>query len=37
MEEVSARTLLQPRGDGRDWFGHNWNVNLYRGCCHGCI
>lgn len=37
MEEVSARTLLQPCGDGSAWFGHNWNVNLYRGCCHGCI
>ena len=37
MEEVSARTLMQPCGDGSGWFGHNWNVNLYRGCCHGCI
>ena len=37
MEEVSARTLMQPCGDGSGWFGHNWNVNLYRGYCHGCI
>lgn len=37
MEEVAVKSLMQPCGDGSGWFGHNWNVNLYRGCCHGCI
>ena len=37
MEEVKSKVLMQPCGDGSGWFGHNWNVNLYRGCCHGCI
>ena len=26
-----------PRGDGSRWFGNNYAMNLYRGCCHGCI
>lgn len=37
MEEVAVKSLMQPCGDGSGWFGHNWNINLYRGCCHGCI
>ena len=19
------------------WFGNNYNMNIYKGCCHGCI
>lgn len=37
MEEIPVKGLMQSCGDGSGWFGHNWNVNLYRGCCHGCI
>lgn len=37
MEKVQVRSLMQACGDGSGWFGHNWNINLYRGCCHGCI
>lgn len=37
MEEIETKTLMQACGDGESWFGHHWNVNLYRGCCHGCI
>ena len=36
MEEVEARQLMQSC-TGEGWFGHSWNINLYRGCCHGCI
>ena len=25
------------RYDGNEWFGIDYNMNLYRGCCHGCI
>ena len=35
---VRARTILQKvRYDGNEWFGIDYNMNLYRGCCHGCI
>lgn len=36
MEEISVKGLMQPC-EGSGWFGHSWNINLYRGCCHGCI
>lgn len=35
-EEVPAKTILT-RGPGGKWFGADYNMNLYRGCCHGCI
>ncbi|WP_101723266.1 SPL family radical SAM protein [Eggerthella timonensis] len=35
---VRARTILQKvRTHGNEWFGIDYNMNLYRGCCHGCI
>ena len=30
MEEVEARQLMQSC-TGEGWFGHSWNINLYRG------
>ena len=36
MEEIPVKSILQPC-DGSAWFGHDYTVNLYRGCCHGCI
>lgn len=36
IEEVEARTLLS-RVSHSEWFGADYNMNLYRGCCHGCI
>ncbi len=36
MDLVSAKTILsKPKSDM--WFGNDYNMNLYRGCCHGCI
>ena len=33
-----ADTILQKvRYDGDEWFGLDYNMNLYRGCAHGCI
>lgn len=38
MEPVQARHLLTPvRGTMDDFFYADWNMNLYRGCPHGCI
>lgn len=38
MEPLQAKHLLTPTGGGMDgFFLADWNMNLYRGCCHGCI
>jgi len=37
MEFVKAKTILAKVRDGSDWYGVDYNMNLYRGCCHGCI
>ena len=35
---VRARTILHKvRKGGNEWFGIDYNMNLYRGCAHGCI
>ena len=39
MTGLPARHLLTPVplcGED-DFFQADWNMNLYRGCCHGCI
>lgn len=36
MEYIPAKTILQ-KNKSSDWFGNDYNMNLYRGCCHGCI
>lgn len=36
MLTVAAKTIVtKTRGTG--WFGSEYNMNIYRGCCHGCI
>ncbi len=37
IKEIKAKTMLShvPGPDG--WFGLKYNMNLYRGCSHGCI
>ena len=36
MEYVPAKTIVQ-KTKNRYWFGTDYNMNIYRGCCHGCI
>ena len=36
MEYVPAKHLLH-RSRSTEWFGTDHTMNLYRGCCHGCI
>lgn len=36
MELVPAKTIVTKNKD-TSWFGSDYNMNLYRGCCHGCI
>lgn len=40
MEEIEAKTILQGGGNSIgqfSWFGMDFNMNLYKGCNHGCI
>ena len=37
MEFISAKTILSKVKYGNDWYGVDYNMNLYRGCPHGCI
>ncbi|MDR1554126.1 MAG: radical SAM protein [Prevotellaceae bacterium] len=37
MEFIPAKTILQKSVFGGNWFGIDYNMNLYKGCCHGCI
>lgn len=36
MEYVTAKHILH-RSGSTQWFGTDHTINLYRGCCHGCI
>lgn len=37
MEFIQAKTLLTKVKNGDMWYGIDYNMNLYRGCSHGCI
>lgn len=40
MKTISAKTILsgyRTSDVGDQWFGYNYNMNLYKGCNHGCI
>lgn len=37
MEFIEAKTILQRVTHGEEWFGIDYNMNLYKGCCHKCI
>ncbi|MDE6149488.1 MAG: radical SAM protein [Ruminococcus sp.] len=36
MLTTPCKTILQ-KNKSSEWFGNDYNMNLYRGCCHGCI
>lgn len=36
MEYIPAKTIVT-RTKSTSWFGTSYNMNLYKGCCHGCI
>lgn len=36
MEYIPAKTIVT-RTKSSQWFGTNYNMNIYRGCSHGCI
>ncbi len=38
MEYIDAKNIvIKVKGKGSYWFGIDYNMNIYRGCCHGCI
>lgn len=37
MKEIIARQILIPTKASAEWFDIHFNMNLYRGCLHGCI
>ncbi len=36
MEYIGAKTIVTKTKDSR-WFGIDYNMNIYKGCCHGCV
>ena len=37
MEFLKTKTILSKVKNGEEWYGVDYNMNLYRGCSHGCI
>ena len=37
MEFIGAKTILTKVKNGNEWYGIDYNMNLYRGCSHRCI
>ena len=33
----SGKNIVIRVKNGQHWFGYDYNMNIYRGCCHGCI
>lgn len=36
MDQIPAKTIVT-KTKSSDWFGIDYNMNIYKGCCHGCI
>ena len=36
MNTIPAKTIITKKKDS-SWFGTDYNMNIYKGCCHGCI
>lgn len=37
MEFITAKTIISGYAENNSWFGNNYNMNIYKGCSHGCI
>ncbi|MBP2652398.1 MAG: Elongator protein 3/MiaB/NifB [Firmicutes bacterium] len=37
MKFISAKTIISGYMSSSAWFGNNYTMNIYKGCCHGCI
>lgn len=36
IEYIHAKTIVT-KNKSNAWFGTDYNMNIYKGCCHGCI
>lgn len=36
MQYIPAKTIVT-KNKSSAWFGNDYTMNLYKGCCHGCI
>ncbi|MBS5951560.1 MAG: radical SAM protein, partial [Clostridium sp.] len=37
MDFIPAKSIISNYKENNEWFGCNYNMNIYKGCCHGCI
>lgn len=37
MEYIDVKGIISNYSENNSWFGLNYNMNIYKGCCHGCI
>lgn len=37
MEYIPAKKIVSNYIENNSWFALNYTMNIYRGCCHGCI
>lgn len=37
LPQIPAKTIITRTKKPGEWFGIDYNMNIYRGCCHGCI
>jgi DNA repair photolyase len=37
MDYITAKSIVSNYREDDNWFGNNYNMNIYKGCCHGCI
>jgi DNA repair photolyase len=37
IQHIETKSILSKLKQEDTWFGITWNMNLYRGCQHGCI
>ncbi len=37
MEKIFAKHIIMNASLKSNWFGSDYNMNIYRGCSHGCI
>ena len=37
IQYIDAKTIISEYRAENEWFGANYNMNIYKGCNHGCI
>ena len=37
MDQIIAKTVVSEYKSNHEWFGAHYNMNIYKGCNHGCI